>query len=249
MVVRTKGLATRSPRRALVLAALLVVALQMLVPLGRQILYPFTLLGTWVHEMGHGLTALLTGGSFTRLEIFGDGSGLAHSSYVPGWRSGLVPMSGLLAPPLVGCAVLALARGGRRARIILSALAAALLISLAIWVRSTAGLLAMPLVAAALALVAWRRSGDSNLLVAQLVGLLLALDTVTRIDYLFTSSTERGPSDIAKVAEAFGGHYLAWGALLAAVSLALCALGLWLAWRPSQPKLSASLFRMRERAR
>jgi len=237
MVVRTKGLATRSPRRALVLAALLVVALQMLVPLGRQILYPFTLLGTWVHEMGHGLTAILVGGSFRLLEIFGDGSGLAHSSFQPGWRGGMVSMGGLLAPPLVGCAVLALARGGRRARIILIALAAALLISVAIWVRSMAGLVAMPLVAAALGLVAWRGSGDSNLLVAQLVGLLLALDTVTRIDYLFTSSTERGPSDIVKVAEAFGGHYLAWGALLATVSFALCALGLWRAWRPARPAL------------
>jgi hypothetical protein len=237
MVVRTQGLARRSPRRALVLAALLVVALQMLVPLGRQILYPFTLLGTWVHEMGHGLTAILVGGSFARLEIFGDGSGLAHSVFQPGWRSGLVSMGGLLAPPLVGCAVLALARGGRRARIILIALAVALLISVAIWVRSTAGLVAMPLVAAALGLVAWRGSGDSNLLVAQLVGLLLALDTVTRIDYLFTATTERGPADIVKVAEAFGGHYLAWGALLAAVSLALCALGLWRAWRPARPKI------------
>jgi hypothetical protein len=236
MVAGTKGMATRSPRRALILAALLFAAVEMLVPFGRQILYPFALMGTWVHEMGHGLTAILLGGRFDRLEIFADGSGLAHSFHMPGWQSGLVSIGGLLAPPVVGCVVLALARGGRRGRIILMALAATLLISVGIWVRSAAGLVAMPLVAIALGLVAWRGSGDSNLLVAQLVGILLALDTVTRIDYLFTSTTKLGPSDITGVAEAFGGHYLAWGALLAAESLGLCALGLWLAWRPAKLK-------------
>jgi hypothetical protein len=234
MVGRTKGLAMRSPRRALVLAALLVLLLQRLVPFGRELLYPFTLMATWVHEMGHGVTAMLVGGTFVKLEIFGDASGLAHSAYLPGWRSGLVAMGGLLAPPLTGCAILTFARSGRRARLLLTALAAALLVSVAIWVRSTAGLVAMPLVAAALGFVGWRGSGDSNLLVAQLVGLLLALDTVTRIDYLFTSSVKNEPSDIVKVAAAFGGHYLVWGLLLAAASLALCALGLWRAWRPTR---------------
>ena len=36
---------------------------------GRFILYPFTILGTWFHEMGHGVTAMLMGGSFEQLEI------------------------------------------------------------------------------------------------------------------------------------------------------------------------------------
>lgn len=33
-------------------------------PWGNYLLYPFTLLATWFHEMGHGLTALLLGESF-----------------------------------------------------------------------------------------------------------------------------------------------------------------------------------------
>ena len=44
---------------------------------GRYIIYPFTILGTWFHEMGHGLTAIILGGSFNYLELFPDGSGLA----------------------------------------------------------------------------------------------------------------------------------------------------------------------------
>ena len=38
---------------------MLILALQGLVPYGGYLLYPFTLLSTWVHEMGHGVTALL----------------------------------------------------------------------------------------------------------------------------------------------------------------------------------------------
>ena len=51
-----------------------------LTPWGPLILYPFTLFTTWVHEMGHGLTALAFGGetlitNFDALEsaLAGDG--------------------------------------------------------------------------------------------------------------------------------------------------------------------------------
>ncbi len=47
--------------------------------LGSFLLYPFTILATWFHEMGHGLAALLTGREFERLQIFSDGSGVAES--------------------------------------------------------------------------------------------------------------------------------------------------------------------------
>ena len=37
--------------------------------IGSLVLYPFTILATWFHEMGHGLAAMLTGSSFERLLI------------------------------------------------------------------------------------------------------------------------------------------------------------------------------------
>ena len=72
---------------------------------------------------------------------------------------------------------------------------------------------------------------------AQFVGLLLALDTSTRLGYLFTArATVDGrelPSDIASMSAVLGGATFAWGVILAASSLALCTLGLWAAWRRS----------------
>lgn len=121
-----------SPRGALILAALAIVLVRAFIPFGGTILYPFSLLATWVHEMGHGLAGLLTGGTFERLEIFANGSGLAHGRSQPGWPVAFRAAGGLLAPPIVGATILALARGRRRARTVLFVLAATMLVSVPI---------------------------------------------------------------------------------------------------------------------
>src|SRR6201995_1283858 len=96
------------PRSAILWAAVLVFVIAGFVPFGTLILYPLELFTTWVHEMGHGLTALAVGGSFGYLQIFGNGSGLAHCRSAPGVPSALVALGGLLAPPIVGTLILAL---------------------------------------------------------------------------------------------------------------------------------------------
>ena len=78
-----------APLAALLFGALLVGVLQRFVPFGPLLLYPFTLFGTWVHEVGHGVTAIFVGGKFDHLDIFLDASGIAYSLVQPGWRSGI----------------------------------------------------------------------------------------------------------------------------------------------------------------
>lgn len=226
-----------SSRRALVVAVGLAFVLGHVVPFGRLVLYPFTLLATWVHETGHGLGALAAGGHFDRLQIFWDASGLATTREAAGWPVAITCLAGLLAPPLVGAGVLAFARGPRRARLALFALAAALVVTLALWVRSPAGLVMMPLLAVLIAVAAWRWSEGRRLVLAQFVAVTLALDTLGRmIGYALSPSAMVGGheqrSDVAAVADAVGGHYLVWGVAVIAAALALLACGLWLAWRP-----------------
>eukprot|EP01080_Neovahlkampfia_damariscottae_P008357 gene8357-182_t len=48
---------------------------------GELILYPFTLVSTFVHELGHGLTAKLVGFQFSSLLMETDGSGMAVFYY------------------------------------------------------------------------------------------------------------------------------------------------------------------------
>jgi len=234
----------RTQRNALVWAIVAILFVQKVVPFGSLILYPFTLLGTWVHEMGHGITSLLVGGTFDRLYIFANASGLAYTAVAPGWRHGLVSLGGLLGPPIVGALVLLLARGPRRARIVLFALAGALALSLLVWVRSVTGWISMPLVTIGIGLVAWKAAPARRLFVAQLVGALLALDTVSGLDYLFRENVfvdgRDRASDIANVATALGGHYLVWGFLVAGVSLAMVGAAMWVALRKAQTSTTAS---------
>ena len=56
----------------LILAVVVVLALPAL-PFGNYLMYPFVILTTWFHEMGHGLTALMLGQNFDQLQIFADG--------------------------------------------------------------------------------------------------------------------------------------------------------------------------------
>lgn len=224
-----------SARGALLLAALTLVLVERYVPHGRVALYPFVLFATWAHEMGHGLAALLVGGEFSRLDVYADASGLAHIRVPAGPSSGVTAAAGLLAPPVLGGVMLAVARGPRRARGLLLALATALGVSLALWIRGPVGMAVAAGVALVL-LVSSRASSDRvAMVIAQLLGLLLGVDALRRADYLFTPSARIGgavmASDVSAVAASWGGSYLAWGALIAVVGAVVFALGLWAAWR------------------
>jgi hypothetical protein len=229
--------ANPTSRGALLAAAGVYFVIHTFVPLGTTLLYPLTLLATWVHEMGHGLTALVVGGSFASLDVFADASGLAHTAARHPWQHGLVAAGGLIAPPIVGAALLAVSRGPRRARVMLGAMAVAIVVSLAIWVRSVAGFIALPIDAAAIGAFAIWGGPRERMVFAQLVGFALAIDTWSRKGYLFSATAmvdgaER-PSDISSVAGAFGGPYLLWGMLLFVLSCVLLAIGLRVAWRGS----------------
>src|SRR5690242_17994454 len=172
-------------RGALLLAIGVSAVVGWFVPYGGYILYPFTLMATWVHEMGHGMASLLSGGRFESLDVFASAGGLAHTLHSNS-ADGFVCAAGLLAPPIVGAGVLAAARGPRRARVVLAVLAAAMVLSLLVWVRSVAGWISLPLVAAVIGAFARWGSPREVLFLAQFLGLRLAVDTVTRIDYAFS---------------------------------------------------------------
>jgi hypothetical protein len=228
------------PRTVIIVAAVTVFVISAWVPFGSTLLYPLTLFTTWVHEMGHGLTALAFGGQFRSLEIDANGGGLAYAYAGHGWPDAMVAAGGLLAPALLGALLLAFVHRPRVARIVLGVLASALVVSLAIWVRSTAGIVAMPLVAAFLGWAAWRgfaAEPGRRVLLVQVLSVILGLDTLTRmVHYSFMDKTSDGyRSDVAAIADNLGGHYVMWGLAITTLALGMLALGLWRAWRRPEP--------------
>ncbi|MBA3456661.1 MAG: M50 family metallopeptidase [Deltaproteobacteria bacterium] len=227
------------PRSAILLAIAIVYVVANWIPFGGTALYPLTLFTTWVHEMGHGLTALMMGGSFEYLEINRNAGGLAHCGAASGWPEAMVGAGGLLAPPILGAAIIAFVHGPRRARILLAALAGALVLSVIIYVRSAAGVIAMPIVAAALGWSAWRgfaENPERRVVLAQILGVILALDTLTRmVSYAFTTSVtvdgKPSASDIQIITNEIGGSHILWGMAITGIAVGLLVVASWWAWR------------------
>lgn len=67
--------------------------------------YPLRLFVTMIHELGHGLAAILTGGSFLHFEVTRRGAGLAYTS---GGSRFVVIQAGYLGTALFGAALLLL---------------------------------------------------------------------------------------------------------------------------------------------
>ena len=178
----------------LFLAAVLVVFAPQL-PFGNYLIYPFMILGTWFHEMGHGLTALMLGFEFERLLIYSNGSGLAESrtpADISPIARAAIAAGGPLGPSVIGSALILASAKPKLWRPALIALAAIIAGSTVIWVRSTTGWIVLPAIAAALSLMAWKASPGLIRFTLQFLGMLAALSMFLSWDYLFMESAVIG---------------------------------------------------------
>ena len=201
---------------------------------GSLLLYPFTILATWFHEMGHGIAAMLTGRGFERLLIFADGSGVAESmrpadGYI--LTDALVAASGPLGPAVAGAILIVVSRSPAATRNALAVLGVALIVSTTIWVRSPTGWLVLPSLGIAIALLALRGSEPWRRFAIQFLGVQAAISAWQQFDYLFSPGGNVGGrlhrSDTGAIADVLLLPYWFWGATISAAILAL----LWWSFR------------------
>jgi hypothetical protein len=202
--------------------------------LGSLLLYPFTILATWFHEMGHGIAAMLTGRGFERLQIFADGSGVAQSLRPAdgyGLTDALIAASGPLGPAIAGALLIIASRSPAATRNALAVLGGALLLSTLIWVRSLTGWLVLPTLGIGIALLALRGSLPWQRFAIQLLGVQACISVWRQFDYLFSPGGAVGGqaqrSDTAAIADVLLLPYWFWGATVSAAILIL----LWLSFR------------------
>jgi len=234
--------ATADPRRAYQVAFWLAVAITLVawfVPYGQWAIYPFSMLATWAHEMGHGLTALLVGGSFSKLEVMPDLSGLAYTATGGRLSRAAVSAGGLVGAPIFGAAIIALGPRRKLTRVILAALTLLLVLSLVLWVRNLYGALMVAAWAAALGLATWRLPQRGRFILVQLLGIQLSLSALKGWRYLFTDAAvingKRMSSDVSAISDALLLPYWFWGGLLTLFNLALLAGAYWIALRSMLP--------------
>lgn len=204
-------------------------------PIGNYILYPFTILATWFHEMSHGLMALLLGGQFRKLEIFGDGSGVASyamSLSLAPIGPALVAAAGPMGPPIAGSALILASRSFKAATLSLKILGGFLLLSTLIWVRSLFGLIAIPLLGLIILAIALKAPPWLQGFAIQFLGVQACVSTYHQLDYLFSySAGPLGLSDTAQIQQRLLLPYWFWGGLMAIASLVILVQSLRIAYR------------------
>ena len=215
-------------RLVFVVSVILTIAIYS-VPALRVAVWPLVLLSTLAHELGHGLTALVTGGEFHSFKLWADGSGVASSAGSGGrLQDAAISAGGLVGPAIAAALCLRLGSTPRGARGALGFLGVALLVMTVLLVRNGFGLFFVGGVGALAVLVAaWAPPGvvQGTLVFASVQ---LGLSVFSRADYLFTpvARTSAGdmPSDVAQISEALFLPYWFWGAVCALFSVA-CLVG------------------------
>lgn len=226
---------TEKARVALIVSVVATVLLYV-VPYGYVPAYPLMLLSTLVHEMGHGLAAILVGGTFHEFKMWVDGSGVALWSAEPSaLRRGVVAAGGLVGPALAAAIGFYVGRTARGARTMLWVVAVGLMLSALLVVRNSFGWMFVSVLAVGLWLIARRASDETAQMVLVFLSVQLTLSVFSRGDYLFTQTAQTAqgpmPSDVGQMADALLLPYWFWGAACGLFSLWVLFLGLRAYWR------------------
>ena len=194
--------------------------------------YPFVLLGTWFHEMGHGITALVLGGNFEYLEIYKNGGGVAYTSYLTTelWlpynlTRALVAFGGLIGPCIMGSLLIISGTKPNLSKLMLGLLVISIVISLIFWLRSYMPMLILGTIAFILGIIIFINNNSVIHWTVLFLGLQSTLSTYLQLDYLFTSSFIRNGtqniSDTQAIANnLFGTHWM-WAIIVIIFSLVL----------------------------
>jgi len=218
-------------------------------PFGGFVLYPFKLIGTWLHEGSHGLVMALTGAGVDRMEVFADGSGLAHARYpVTRAAQALIAAAGYMGTPLWGVALLAASRSVRGARRALAAGGFLLLGSAVLVVANRFGQVALGVTGAMIVLGAFALPDRWTQIAAHVLAAQACINAVVDIRVLYRPTlfidgkAVRNSDAHAMALSTFGtdAHWAVWlwASVWLAWSLALLA---WLFWVVRRRDAAAAL--------
>lgn len=225
------------PHQTALLLAAAVSLLGLFVPPVGALLLPLRYLNTHLHELGHALAALGTGGGVAYIKVFGDGSGVTP---VAGGFLPLVASAGYLGAAAAGAGIVWAMRTEKGARAALGVTGLALALSMAMFVRGDAvGVLSGLLWSVAL-LAGWRLlRGPWLLFVAGLVGLQQGLNALRSLSELLQiSALSEAQSDALLMQRATLVPAVVWAALWGLCGLAVLGLTARRVWSPRPPARS-----------
>jgi len=210
------------------------------VPFLKWVVYPFTIFSTYIHEMCHGIAAVLAGGKIESLRIYPDGSGLAYTllpsiNGVPKGRA-FVASAGYQGTAVVGCLLLLLRRTKRGPRACMVLLGLCMVLSVALLIRNAFGIVAISSLGVLLCVSAWKLPSARMRDLYVSIAVTTALNAITSIESLYGSNFvvngQASQTDAHSMAEVMGGGRFLWatiwlfmGVLLTLVGLVFCIPG------------------------
>ena len=106
----------------------------------RYLLVPLELLDTTLHELGHAIFCIATGGTVHGLTIVSDGEGHAGLTMTAGGMPFVINQAGYLGTTLFGCLMIALGRSRAAARGTLIGLGVLIAVASFVWIAQTFGI-------------------------------------------------------------------------------------------------------------
>ena len=199
------------------------------IPVVQFAFYPFTIFSTWIHEVCHGVAAVMAGGRIAKLEIFADTSGLAYTS-VPPDRRGFVVSAGYQGTAVTGCLLLLFRRTKRGPRTGTMALAFLMLLSVMLWIRNAFGMVFISVFGLILVIAAWRLPSTWMRNLYLFLAITTTMNAITSINNLFGSSHEvngqKSSTDAHTMADIKGGTSSLWAMIWLLLGILLMLLGI-----------------------
>jgi len=210
----------------LLIAVVIVIVLQN-IPSLKFLLYPFNLLATWIHEMGHGLTAEMMGANFNELVIRADTSGYAEYSYNPSAMGTLakatISSAGYMGTAIFGALMLFFRRREGFIKVFSVMLGVFMIASLLIYIRSWVGVFFAVPFSLFLIFVGLKSNAEFNKFFYNFLASQIALNSLLNIKVLYGygNRVSGGQSDASKMSELLIFPYWFWASLWLAISVLL----------------------------
>jgi hypothetical protein len=216
--------------RNLIIACVVLIVL-MNFDTGRYLLYPFKIFSTWVHELCHGLAALLTpGGYIGSIRVYRDGGGVCTTAVKSQWASTFVSSAGYPGTAVTGFIMLIFRRTNTGPTIGLICLGVAMLLSVALYVRNGFAIWFLSVEGVLLILFAWKLPAHFIDNLYNFLAATCCLNAVENVrdlfaDYYTVGGEHTTSTDAHSVADGWGGDYRTWAWTWLIMSFVLTVLG------------------------
>ncbi len=217
------------PQQIGILVAIAFLMLSWLIPGAQLVVLPLQYLNTHLHEMGHALAAVLSGGSVSSIVVRSDGSGVTMATME---HPVIVASAGYVGASLFGALIIAVSRTPELAKKAMIGVAVLLMVEAIFWLRGDAvGMVSCFGYLALFLLLGLTLKGWPAILVAQFVGVQQCLTSLQSVFTLvnprilaFTDSDATILQGITHVPA------ILWSVGWSLLSLVLMILALWSAW-------------------